>query len=42
MFGSDYPWFDPVLDDARIQRLPLTDSEKQAVLYDNAVRVLAL
>ncbi len=42
MFGSDYPWFDPVLDSARIQRLPLTDAEKRAVLHENAVRVLAL
>ncbi len=42
MFGSDYPWFDPILDAARIQRLPLTDGEKRAVLHDNAVRILAL
>ena len=42
MFGSDYPWFDPLLDAARIQRLPLEDGEKRAVLHDNAVRVLAL
>jgi len=42
MFGSDYPWFDPVLDAGRIQRLPLTDAEKRAVLHDNAVRLLAL
>lgn len=42
MFGTDYPWFDPVLDSQRIQRLPLTDDEKQAVLHDNAIRLLAL
>jgi hypothetical protein len=42
IFGSDYPWFDPVLDAARIQRLPLTDAEKRAVLHDNAIRILAL
>ncbi len=42
MFGSDYPWFDPVLDSGRIQRLPLTDAEKRAVLYDNAARILRL
>jgi predicted TIM-barrel fold metal-dependent hydrolase len=42
MFGTDYPWFDPVLDAQRIQRLPLTDTEKRAVLHDNAVRLLAL
>ena len=42
MFGSDYPWMDPVLDAARIQRLPLTDAEKRAVLYDNAARLFGL
>ncbi|MCH7835599.1 MAG: amidohydrolase [Chloroflexi bacterium] len=42
MFGSDYPWFDPVLDSARVQRLPLTEAEKRAVLHENAQRVLAL
>lgn len=39
MFGSDYPWFDPALDAARIARLPLSDSEKRAVLHENAARV---
>jgi len=42
MFGSDYPWFDPALDAQRIQRLPLSDAEKRAVLHDNATRILAL
>ena len=42
MFGSDYPWFDPILDAARIRGLPLTDAEKRAVLHDNAVRRLGL
>jgi predicted TIM-barrel fold metal-dependent hydrolase len=42
MFGSDYPWFDPALDAARIQGLPLTDAEKRAILHDNALRILAL
>ncbi len=42
MFGSDYPWFDPVQDAARIQRLPLTNAEKRAVLHENAIRVLRL
>ncbi len=42
MFGSDYPWYDPLLDSARIQRLPLTDAEKRAVLHENAIRVLEL
>jgi len=42
MFGSDYPWFDPALDAARIQRLPLANAEKRAVLYENAARVFGL
>ncbi len=42
MFGSDYPWFDPLLDSARIQRLPLGEGEKRAVLHDNAQRILGL
>jgi len=42
MFGSDYPWFDPVADAGRIRRLPLTASEKRAILHDNAVRTLRL
>jgi len=42
MFGSDYPWLDPILDCQRIQRLDLSDDEKRAVLHDNAVRILGL
>jgi predicted TIM-barrel fold metal-dependent hydrolase len=42
MFGSDYPWLDPALDAARIERLPLSDSEKRAVLHGNAARVFGL
>lgn len=42
MFGSDYPWFDPALDAARIGRLPLRDGEKRAVLYENAARTFGV
>lgn len=42
MFGSDYPWFDPAQDAARIERLPLPESEKQLVLHDNAARVFGV
>lgn len=42
MFGSDYPWFDPALDAARIGRLPLRDEEKRAVLYENAARLFGV
>jgi hypothetical protein len=40
-FGSDYPWFDPAADAARIAGLPgLTDGERAAILGDNARRLL--
>jgi uncharacterized protein len=42
MFGSDYPWLDPALDAARIQRLSLSEAEKRAVLHGNAARVFGL
>jgi predicted TIM-barrel fold metal-dependent hydrolase len=42
MFGSDYPWLDPALDAARIDRLPLSASEKRKTLHENAVRVFGL
>src|SRR6266540_763173 len=42
MFGSDYPWLDPALDAARIERLSLSAAEKRAVLRDNASRVFGL
>ena len=42
MFGSDYPWFDPALDAARIERLPLSDGERRSVLYENAARVFGM
>ncbi|HSF02547.1 MAG TPA: amidohydrolase family protein, partial [Solirubrobacterales bacterium] len=40
-FGSDYPWFDPAADAARLQSLPgLTEGERAAILGDNARRLL--
>ncbi|MGH7268732.1 MAG: amidohydrolase family protein, partial [Candidatus Rokuibacteriota bacterium] len=40
-FGSDYPWFDPAADAARVAALPgLTDGERAAVLGGNARRLL--
>jgi predicted TIM-barrel fold metal-dependent hydrolase len=40
-FGSDYPWFDPAADAARVAGLPgLTDGERAAILGENARRVL--
>jgi len=41
-FGSDYPWFDPAADAARLATLPgLTPAERAAILADNALRLLA-
>jgi predicted TIM-barrel fold metal-dependent hydrolase len=40
-FGSDYPWFDPAADAARVAGLPaLTDAERAAILGENARRLL--
>jgi uncharacterized protein len=40
-FGSDYPWFDPAADAARVAALPgLGDGERAAILGDNARRLL--
>ena len=42
LFGTDCPWGDQAAEVRRIQALPLTDSEKQAILYKNAARLLSL
>lgn len=42
MFGSDYPWFDPALDVARIRRLPLPPPDVRAFLHENARRVFRI
>jgi hypothetical protein len=42
MFGTDYPWTDPVGDIERIRGLALTGEEKQKILGDNAARLLGL
>ena len=40
LFGSDSPWDDQATVLRRILDLPLTDTEKQAILYDNAASLL--
>ncbi|MBI4337139.1 MAG: amidohydrolase [Chloroflexi bacterium] len=42
VYGSDWPWRDPVPEVARIARLPLRDDERSALLRDNAQRILRL
>lgn len=42
MFGSDYPWFDPRMDLKRFLGLPLTPSEKEKVLGENAKSILKI
>lgn len=39
LFGSDWPWFDPLQSVEKIQRLPLNDQERQMILRENAARV---
>lgn len=40
LFGTNWPLYDPASDIAVIESLPLTESEKQAILFDNAAKVL--
>jgi hypothetical protein len=42
MFGTDYPWIDPVSNIERICGLALTEEEKQKILGGNAARLLGL
>lgn len=42
MFGSDFPWYDPAEMIAIVRSLPLAETELDAVLGENAARVLAL
>ena len=42
LFGTDCPWGDQAAEVHRIRALPLTDAEKQAILYKNAARLLSL
>jgi len=42
MFGSDYPWFSPVMSLKHFLRLPLTSDEKGNILGENAKRILGL
>jgi len=42
LFGSDWPWCDPLLAKQRFNRLALTDLEKQSILGQNAAKIFGL
>lgn len=42
LFGSDCPWDDPANEIAMIERLPLTNEEKDMIFYKNAVKLLGI
>ena len=42
LFGSDCPWDDPANEIAMINRLPLTEKEKELIFRENAERLLKL
>lgn len=42
MFGSDFPFFDPVTAVERFFRLDLSEQEKRLILADNAIRIYGL
>lgn len=42
LFGSDYPMWDPAGELERVLSLPLTAAEQNAILYENARRLLNL
>lgn len=42
MFGSDYPVMYPASDFARFMKLPMTDGQREDILWNNAVRFLGL
>lgn len=42
MFGTDYPMWSAVDELERFERLPLTEQERQDILYRNAVRLLGI
>ena len=42
LFGSDWPWCDPLLAKQRFDRLALTDQEKKSILGENAAKIFRL
>jgi len=42
IFGTDSPWRSQAEDLASFQQLPLSDSQKELILWKNAIRLLDL
>jgi hypothetical protein len=42
LFGSDWPWFDPLLAMERFSRLDLTEEEKRKILGINSAKIFGL
>lgn len=42
LFATDFPWSDPAADLTAVQNLPLTDAEKEQILWKNAQTLLHL
>ena len=42
LYGSDYPMWNPAEELARFMKLPLTDAEREDILWNNAARLLQL
>lgn len=42
LFGTDWPFRDPIPDVQRVLNMPLTDAEKEGILSKNALRVLGV
>ena len=42
LFGSDVPWDEPYKEIAMIDRLPLTDAEKELIFFKNAEELLKI
>jgi predicted TIM-barrel fold metal-dependent hydrolase len=42
LFGSDWPWCDPLLAKERFNKLDLTDTEKRNILGQNAAKIFGL
>ncbi len=42
MFGSDFPWVNPGWDIERLQKLPLSDKDREGILGKNAIKIYDL